>query len=112
MIPLSGLQPSTAELSVDCPRGVRGHKPQLPSQSRKLLLTPLVSPTHPRTVFTILRRQVPRAVYTWTNTGRGHRPEAASCRLLSALGRFPVISSWRPVGNQGVSLERPIGQGA
>ena len=39
LIPLSGLQPSTAELSVDCPRGQKGHKghkPQLPSQSRKL----------------------------------------------------------------------------
>lgn len=35
LIPLSGLQPSTAELSVDCPRRVRGHKPQPPSQRKK-----------------------------------------------------------------------------
>lgn len=70
----------------------------------------MVSPTHARTVFTILRRQVPRAVYTWTNRDRGHRPEAASCRLLSALGKLPVISSWRPVDKQAVSLERPTGQ--
>ena len=71
----------------------------------------MVSPTHPRTIFTILRRQVPRAVYTWTNTGRGHRPEAASCRLLSAVGRLPVISSWRPEVNQDLNLKKPIGQG-
>lgn len=49
-------------------------------------------------------------MYTWTNRDRGHRPEAASCRLLSALGKLPVISSWRPVGKQSVSLERPTGQ--
>lgn len=70
----------------------------------------MVSPAHPRTVFTILRRQVPRAVYTWTNRDRGHRPEAASYRLLSALGKLPVISSWRPVGKQAVGLERPTRQ--
>lgn len=46
--------------------------------------------------FPILRRQAPRAVYTWTNTDGGHRPEAASCRLLCAWGRLPVISSWKP----------------
>lgn len=107
LIPLSRLQPSTAELSVACPRGGRGHKPQLPLQSRKLPITLMASPTHPRTAFTILRRQVARAVYTWTNTGRGHRPEAASWRLLSALGRLPVINSRRPMGNQAVSFQRP-----
>lgn len=107
LILLSELKASTAGLSVDCPRRVRGHKAQVPSQSRKLSITPMVSPTHPRNVFTILLRQVPRAVYTWTSTGCGQRPEAASCRLLSALDSLPVISSWRPEGNQGVSLERP-----
>lgn len=30
LIPLSGLQSSTAKLSVDFPRWVKGHKPQLP----------------------------------------------------------------------------------
>lgn len=98
---VSRLQPNTADLSVDFPRRVRGHKHQVTSQRRKSSIMPMVSPTHP--VFTILRRQVPRAVYTWTNTGRGHRPEAASCKQLSALGRLPVISSWRPKGNQGVT---------
>lgn len=99
LIPLSVLQPSIAELSVDCPSRMRGYKPQPTPQWKKLSITLVVSPTHARTVFTILRRQVPKAVYTWTNTGREHRPEAASCRLLSALGRLPVISSWRPEGN-------------
>lgn len=37
-------------------------------------------------------------MYTWTNTDGGHRPEAASCRLLCAWSRLPVISSWKPGG--------------
>ena len=44
LIPLSGLQPSRAELSVDCPggEGHKGHKLQLPSQSRKLWFLQLI----------------------------------------------------------------------
>jgi hypothetical protein len=47
-------------------------------------------------------------VYTWTNTDGGHRPEAASCRLLCAWGRLPVISSWKPGDNHDTGLEKKI----
>jgi hypothetical protein len=41
---LSGLQSSTAVLSVDFPTWVKEHRPQLPSQSRMLSIMPIISP--------------------------------------------------------------------
>lgn len=71
-------------------------------------MMPMVPPNSEGFIFTILRRHVPSAVYTWTNTDGGHRPEAASCRLLCAWGRLPVISSWKPGSNHDTGLGKKL----